>query len=84
MHLVLARASLVSFYSTLLLAAAEPVAAQASGDAPTIEEITVIGRYPGPPLWKATRGEHTLWIFGDLTPVPKGLEPPEESQEDQG
>ncbi len=42
--------------------------------ATTIEEITVIGRYPGPPLWKVTSGERTLWIFGELTPVPKGLD----------
>ena len=40
----------------------------------TIEEITVIGRYPGPPLWKVTSGERTLWIFGELSPVPKGLD----------
>jgi uncharacterized protein YbaP (TraB family) len=46
-----------------------------SGDvtAPTIEEITVIGRYPGPPLWRVSSGDHVLYIFGDLTPVPKGL-----------
>ena len=43
-------------------------------DAATIEEITVIGRYPGPPLWRVSSGEHVLWIFGDLTPVPKGLD----------
>jgi uncharacterized protein YbaP (TraB family) len=39
----------------------------------TIEEITVIGRYPGPPLWRVSSGERVLWIFGDLTPVPEGL-----------
>ena len=44
------------------------------GDVATIEEITVIGRYPGPPLWKVTSGDRTLWLFGDLTPVPKGLD----------
>ena len=50
-------------------------AAQPSRDAPaTIEEITVIGRYPGPPLWRVSSGEHVLWIFGELTPVPKGLD----------
>ena len=38
-----------------------------------IEELTVIGRYPGPPLWKVTRGEHVLWIFGNLTPLPKRM-----------
>ena len=45
-----------------------------SGDPTTIEEITVVGRYPGPPLWKVTSGDRTLWLFGDLTPVPKGLD----------
>ncbi|HEY3518731.1 MAG TPA: TraB/GumN family protein, partial [Gammaproteobacteria bacterium] len=74
MSSVLARASVVSLWSALLLTTGEPVTAQDSGDAPTIEEITVIGRYPGPPLWKVTRDEHTLWIFGDLSPVPKGLD----------
>jgi uncharacterized protein YbaP (TraB family) len=50
-------------------------AAQAQTDEPaTIEEITVIGRYPGPPLWKVTRDDRTLWIFGELSPVPKGLD----------
>ncbi len=38
-----------------------------------IEEITVVGRYPGPPLWRVSSGERVLWIFGDLTPVPEGL-----------
>ena len=47
--------------------------APSGGEPPTIEEITVIGRYPGPPLWRVSSGERVLWIFGDLTPVPKGL-----------
>jgi hypothetical protein len=52
-----------------------PAAAQSAGDGTptTIEEITVVGRYPGPPLWRVSSGERVLWIFGDLTPVPKGL-----------
>lgn len=41
---------------------------------PAIEEITVIGRYPGPPLWRVSSGDRVLWIFGELSPVPKGLE----------
>jgi len=40
----------------------------------TIEEITVVGRYPGPPLWRVSSGERVLWIFGDLSPAPKGLD----------
>jgi hypothetical protein len=50
-------------------------AAQPTGTEPvTIEQITVIGRYPGPPLWRVASGERVLWIFGDLSPVPKGLD----------
>jgi uncharacterized protein YbaP (TraB family) len=57
------------------LALAAPAAAQSDGDEhPTIEEILVIGRYPGPPLWKVTSGLRTLWVFGELSPVPKGLD----------
>ena len=46
-----------------------------SGDPTTIEEITVVGRYPGPPLWKVTSGDRTLWLFGDLTPVQEPSSP---------
>jgi hypothetical protein len=40
----------------------------------TIEEITVIGRYPGPPLWRVSSGARVLWIFGELSPVLEGLD----------
>jgi uncharacterized protein YbaP (TraB family) len=50
------------------------IVAQPAGEAAPIDEITVVGRYPGPPLWRVTSGDRTLWIFGDLSPVPKGLE----------
>lgn len=60
--------------SAAYLVAGGTVAAQSStADSTTIEEITVIGRYPGPPLWRVSSGDRVLWIFGDLTPVPKGL-----------
>lgn len=59
----------------LALAWLTGAAAQTGSAEPvTIEEITVVGRYPGPPLWKVTSENRTLWIFGDLTPVPKGLD----------
>ena len=59
----------------LVLAHGNPAAAQSpSVERNTIEEITVIGRYPGPPLWKVASGEHVLWIFGELSPVPKELD----------
>jgi hypothetical protein len=37
------------------------------------EEFTVTGRYPGPPLWKVSRGTHELWIFGTLGVIPKDI-----------
>ena len=46
-----------------------------------IEEIVVIGKRPGPPLWKVTNGDNVLWIFGTLHPLPKSLEWDSESVE---
>ncbi len=46
-----------------------------------IEEIIVIGKRPGPPLWKVTNGDNVLWIFGILQPLPKSLEWDSESVE---
>jgi uncharacterized protein YbaP (TraB family) len=59
-----------------LCAFAEVAGAQSpsGGEHATIEEITVIGRYPGPPLWRVSSDGHVLYIFGELTPVPKGLD----------
>jgi len=63
-----AAAATLSFATSVLAQNTEPDAN------PTIEEITVIGRYPGPPLWKVSSGERVLWIFGELSPVPEGLD----------
>ena len=69
------RRSLLLLVGAVALHSIQPASAQTHDDGgrTTIEEITVIGRYPGPPLWRVSSGEHVLWIFGDLTPVPKGL-----------
>ena len=56
------------------------VDAESAGDEP-IEEVVVVGKRPGPPLWKVTNGEHTLFIFGSLEPLPKSLEWDSESVE---
>ena len=37
----------------------------------TVEEVLVTGEQPGPGLWKVSSGEHTLWILGTYTPLPK-------------
>lgn len=39
-----------------------------------IEEIIVYGRQPGPPMWKVSRGEHVLWLFGVLLPLPENMQ----------
>lgn len=38
------------------------------------EEIVITGKVQGPPLWQVRHGDHVLWIFGLLSPVPPGLE----------
>jgi uncharacterized protein YbaP (TraB family) len=42
--------------------------------APTEEQILVVGQKPGPGLWKVSKGEHVLWLFGTYEPLPKKLE----------
>lgn len=56
---------------TLLVCALLLTGVLAAGEAP--EQIVVTGRLPGPPLWKITRGQHTLWLFADLPVVPGDL-----------
>ncbi|HET7132984.1 MAG TPA: TraB/GumN family protein, partial [Gammaproteobacteria bacterium] len=48
-------------------------AAQNGAPAETPDEIVVTGRQPGPPLWRVAAGDHVLWIFPQLSPVPKGM-----------
>ena len=37
------------------------------------EEIVVVGKRPGPPLWKVEAGDNTLWIFGVIERLPKSF-----------
>ncbi len=38
------------------------------------EQILVVGQRPGPGLWRVSKGEHVLWIFGTHSPLPKKME----------
>lgn len=38
------------------------------------EKILVVGQRPGPGLWKVSKGDHVLWVFGTHWPLPKKLE----------
>jgi uncharacterized protein YbaP (TraB family) len=35
-----------------------------------LDEVLVIGERPGPAMWKVSKGDHTLWIMGTLSPLP--------------
>lgn len=56
----------------LALSAAPSFAQSLDADAPVAaaEQILVVGQKPGPGMWKVTKGEHVLWIFGDHAPLP--------------
>ena len=56
---------------------AVPPAEQAEAGAvenPITETILVTGQRPGPGLWKVTKGDHVLWVFGTYSPLPKQME----------
>jgi hypothetical protein len=58
--------------AVLLLA----VAATVPADEPpedVDDELVVVGRYPGPPLWKVNNGANELWIFATLDTIPKDM-----------
>ena len=44
-------------------------------DAPeAMQELVVEGRHEGPRMWSVRSGEHTLWILGTISPLPKKME----------
>jgi hypothetical protein len=59
---------------------AEPAPAPVA-TAPAAEEaeavpqtILVSGSRPGPGLWKVSKGDHVMWVFGSYSPVPTKME----------
>ncbi len=48
--------------------AEEPAAAESG-----LAEILVVGEQPGPAMWRVAKGDHTLWIFATLEPLPKDM-----------
>ena len=39
-----------------------------------VQNILVVGQRPGPALWKVSKDDHVLWIFGSYSPLPKQME----------
>jgi hypothetical protein len=60
---------------------AEAPAAPPTAAAPTQEDgeavpqvVLVSGSRPGPGLWKVSKGDHVLWVFGTYAPLPAKME----------
>lgn len=61
----------------LLVAACMLTAANAqvpAGRQGELDEVVVTGRFPGPPLWKVSRGDHALWILPLVDMYPKKMQ----------
>ena len=54
-------------------AAADVVDTTAAAE-PVPEQIHVVAQRPGPGMWKVSKGEHVLWVFGMYGPVPKDMQ----------
>ncbi|HEY0502663.1 MAG TPA: TraB/GumN family protein [Lysobacter sp.] len=72
--------SLAATLSVLLSLATPTVVAQERPDAPVeppirdMETLVVSGVQPGPGLWKVRKGDHTLFVLGTLSPLPKRMQ----------
>lgn len=45
----------------------------ASDSKATLDQVLVTGEQAGPGLWKISKGDHVLWIFGTYAPLPKKM-----------
>jgi len=64
---------LAALLSVLILsqgAAAQEVPAT---DAAPVQNILVVGQRPGPALWKVSKDDHVMWVFGTYSPLPKKM-----------
>ena len=69
------RAGLLLCLSLFPLSAFGEVSTQAIPDAaPQLATVEVQGEMPGPGLWRVAKGEHVLWILGELSPLPAKVE----------
>lgn len=67
---------LAFFAAPALAQSADPVPAPAVSIEPVAEapvapeQILVVGQKPGPGMWKVSKDDHVLWIFGTYSPLP--------------
>lgn len=59
----------------LCLAGAPAVAQTEPEPSPAVQEqVLVVGKRPGPGLWKISKHGHVLWVFATYSPLPKKME----------
>jgi hypothetical protein len=63
-----------SFSLSMPSAWAQTEAASAPTEQTEPEKILVVGQRPGPGLWKVSKDDHVLWVFGTYRPLPKKME----------
>ena len=51
---------------------AQPAAVENADAAPAT--VVVEGRRPGPGVWKVSKGDHVMWVFGVYSPLPQKME----------
>jgi len=49
------------------------VAPGTTGGPEAMQELVVEGRHEGPRMWVVRSGDHTLWILGTISPLPKKM-----------
>lgn len=53
-----------------LLAGAAWAQEESPAPAAGTEQVLIVGQRPGPGLWKVSKGDHVLYVFGDFAPLP--------------
>src|SRR5579864_6269615 len=54
-------------------AAAAPAALASDAPSEPMQELIIEGRHEGPRMWIVRSGDHTLWILGTISPLPKKM-----------
>jgi uncharacterized protein YbaP (TraB family) len=47
--------------------------AETPADAQPLQEVVIEGQHEGPRMWKVHKGDHTLWILGTISPLPRKM-----------
>ncbi|HEY1492756.1 MAG TPA: TraB/GumN family protein [Steroidobacteraceae bacterium] len=47
--------------------------AETAAEAQPLQEVVVEGQREGPRMWTVHKGDHTLWILGTISPLPKKM-----------